>query len=327
VHYQPIDWGRSTASRLNRRLVQTNRYQWASGLALGESTGNVITLTAGVLWYGVTQYNETAQTSASSNADFYYHVAGVYTKSTVSTYNITQYDNGTALQTLSAGRYAVNWVWRYIDGSGLPKLAYVLGTGNYTLTQAVASAPPTPPAILPSVAILCGRIIVQKNAATATQIDSAFTQTFSSSSVPVHNDLSGLQGGIADEYYHLTNAQHTVATQAATTSLNGYLTSTDWNTFNNKQVSLISGTNIKTVNGTTLLGSGNLAVGTVTSVSGTGTVNGLTLTGTVTTSGSLTLGGTLDLSSPPAIGGTTPAAITGTTITATKFVGVSGGTF
>ena len=68
-------------------------------------------------------------------------------------------------------------------------------------------------------------------------------------------------------------------------------------------------------------------VGTVTSVSGTGTVNGLTLTGTVTTSGSLTLGGTLDLSSPPAIGGTTPAAITGTTITATTYVGISGGTF
>ena len=67
--------------------------------------------------------------------------------------------------------------------------------------------------------------------------------------------------------------------------------------------------------------------GTVTSVSGTGTVNGLTLTGTVTSSGSLTLGGTLDLSSPPAIGGTTANAITGTTITATKFVGVSGGTF
>jgi hypothetical protein len=90
---------------------------------------------------------------------------------------------------------------------------------------------------------------------------------------------------------------------AATTSVNGYLTSTDWTTFNNK-------------------GSGS-----VTSVGGTGTVNGLTLTGTVTTSGNLTLGGTLSLASPPAIGGTTPAAITGTTITATKYVGVSGGTF
>jgi len=67
--------------------------------------------------------------------------------------------------------------------------------------------------------------------------------------------------------------------------------------------------------------------GTVTSVSGTGTVSGITLTGTVTSSGSLTLGGTLDLSSPPAIGGTTANTITGTTITATKYVGISGGTF
>ena len=62
--------------------------------------------------------------------------------------------------------------------------------------------------------------------------------------------------------------------------------------------------------------------GTVTSVSGTGTVSGISLSGTVTTSGSLTLGGALDLSAPPVIGGTTPAAITGTTVTATtKFVG------
>jgi hypothetical protein len=84
-----------------------------------------------------------------------------------------------------------------------------------------------------------------------------------------------------------------------------------------------------TINGSpiSLGGSVSVGAGTVTSVSGTGTVNGLTLTGTVTTSGSLTLGGTLDLSSPPAIGGTTPAAITGTTITATTYVGISGGTF
>ena len=94
-----------------------------------------------------------------------------------------------------------------------------------------------------------------------------------------------------------------ISMAAATTSVSGYLTSTDWTTFNNK-------------------GSGS-----VTSVGGTGTVNGLTLTGTVTTSGNLTLGGTLSLASPPAIGGTTPAAITGTTITATQYVGVSGGTF
>ena len=94
-----------------------------------------------------------------------------------------------------------------------------------------------------------------------------------------------------------------ISMPAATASVNGYLTSTDWTTFNNK-----SNTN-----------------GTVTSVSGTGTVSGISLSGTVTTTGSLTLGGTLDLSAPPVIGGTTPNLITGTTITATT--GIFGGTF
>jgi hypothetical protein len=60
--------------------------------------------------------------------------------------------------------------------------------------------------------------------------------------------------------------------------------------------------------------------GTVTSVSGTGTVNGISLSGTVTSSGNLTLGGTLDLSSPPAIGGTSPAAGSFTTLTGTTSV-------
>jgi len=69
---------------------------------------------------------------------------------------------------------------------------------------------------------------------------------------------------------------------------------------------------LESYNGTTWIGGG-----TVTSVGGTGTVNGLTLTGTVTSSGNLTLGGTLDLSSPPAIGGTTPAAGTFTTLSLT----------
>ena len=52
------------------------------------------------------------------------------------------------------------------------------------------------------------------------------------------------------------------------TSTNGYLSSTDWNTFNNKQATLVSGTNIKTVNSTSLLGSGDVAV-QPTLVSGT----------------------------------------------------------
>jgi len=72
--------------------------------------------------------------------------------------------------------------------------------------------------------------------------------------------------------------------------------------------------------------------GTVTSVSGTGTVNGISLSGTVTSTGSLTLSGTLDLSTPPAIGGTTAAAVSATSLTfkdpreAIYDLGTTGGT-
>ena len=81
----------------------------------------------------------------------------------------------------------------------------------------------------------------------------------------------------------------------ATTSVSGYLSSTDWTTFNNKTSN----------------------TGTVTSVSGAGTVSGLTLTGTVTGSGSLTLGGTIATLNQNTTGsaGSVPASgLTGSTL-------------
>jgi hypothetical protein len=51
-----------------------------------------------------------------------------------------------------------------------------------------------------------------------------------------------------------------LAMPAATTSVNGYLTSTDWTTFNGKQALLVSGTNIKTINTNSILGSGDLTI-------------------------------------------------------------------
>jgi hypothetical protein len=124
-----------------------------------------------------------------------------------------------------------------------------------------------------------------------------------------------------------------ISMPAATTSVDGYLTSTDWNTFNNKQpagtyVNSVSGTagritstggvtpvidlasgiatpgttgsatdipvvTIDTYGRVTSITTAANPQGTVTSVGGTGTVNGITLTGTVTSSGNLTLGGTL----------------------------------
>jgi hypothetical protein len=70
----------------------------------------------------------------------------------------------------------------------------------------------------------------------------------------------------------------------------GALSTTDWTTFNNKQATLVSGTNLKTVSGTSLLGSGDLGVITG-AYGGTGVNNGastITVGGDVTHAGAFT---------------------------------------
>jgi hypothetical protein len=53
----------------------------------------------------------------------------------------------------------------------------------------------------------------------------------------------------------------TLNVPTASAANRGAVSSTDWSTFNAKQDALVSGTNIKTVNGTTILGSGDLNTG------------------------------------------------------------------
>lgn len=57
----------------------------------------------------------------------------------------------------------------------------------------------------------------------------------------------------------------TLNVPTASASNRGALSAADWSTFNGKQEALVSGTNIKTINGSSILGSGDLTVsGTVT---------------------------------------------------------------
>jgi hypothetical protein len=73
----------------------------------------------------------------------------------------------------------------------------------------------------------------------------------------------------------------------------------------------VSGTDIKTVNCASLLGPGNVPVGSVTSVATSGSINGLTLTGgPITTTGTVTLGGGVNVSTITT--GTLPVARGGT---------------
>jgi len=222
IHWAVVNWGLSTATRLNDRLINIQRYVRSSGLTLGETStpvANTITSTSGLLWYGIKAFGQTAQTSASNNVDFYYHSGGNWTHTTQSTYNNSQYDDGTNLQSLNPSKFTVNWIYLFVNGDGLPKLAFHLGSDQYSTVAAAAGASePAQPPILLQMAILLGRIIVGTGASTASQIDSAFTSVFSGTAITDHNNLAGLQGGSVGQYYHLTSAQATVVSNTSGTN-------------------------------------------------------------------------------------------------------------
>jgi len=204
-------------------------------------------------------------------------------------------------------------IWNQFSGAG----TYTAGTGltlagsQFSITNTgVSAATYGSASSVPTIAVNAqGQITSASN--TSIAIDA---NQITSGTLPVANGGTGattLTGYVKGSGTSALTAASTIPT----TDLSG--------TISNAQLA----NSAITINGTSTSLGGSINVGTVTSVSGAGTVNGLTLTGTVTASGNLTLGGTLDLSSPPAIGGTAPNAITGTTITATNYVGISGGTF
>jgi hypothetical protein len=74
---------------------------------------------------------------------------------------------------------------------------------------------------------------------------------------PTNNDIIQRKSGA---WINRSITQLTADLPNAATAATGVLTSTDWNTFNGKQAALVSGTNIKTINNTTVLGSGNINI-------------------------------------------------------------------
>lgn len=206
-----LNWDRlgiGLSNKMHQRFVFTRRFERESGLALSESTGRVVTIGSGVVWYGAVRNTLQTVVSNVDGCHLHYHVGGVYTFTDVTQYNNTQYDNGTNLVGLSPNRYTVNWIYRNVEDG--KHMEILLGDAQYNSVAAAIEAQPRPdlPDVIKSNCILIGRIIVQRNATTAANIASAFDVTFVSVPVNNHNDLSEIQGGSASQYYHLTATQH-----------------------------------------------------------------------------------------------------------------------
>ena len=200
--------------RAMREIMPLARDEETGGLILSESgdTNRYVAVTSGAMWSGLSRFVVAAlNTSGLDRFSTYQHVAGVFTvTASVQVWPNTQYDNGTALVTMTANKYAS--LWYYLTDTG--ELLMVYGTAEYnTSTQAQDEGPPaTLPLRVQYTARLVGRIVFQKSATTAALVQSAFEASFAASLASTHGNLAGLQGGTTGEYYHLTSADHTALT-------------------------------------------------------------------------------------------------------------------
>ncbi|MCK9428656.1 MAG: hypothetical protein M0R17_01425, partial [Candidatus Omnitrophica bacterium] len=81
-----------------------------------------------------------------------------------------------------------------------------------------------------------------------------------------HDTMSG-KSGIGPEYYHLNLSQYASASQYSNENLDGLLSHTDWNIFNNKQTAFSSGSLTESIsNILTITGGTNSVIGSGTSV-------------------------------------------------------------
>lgn len=190
LHTQNWDaLGVALANKLHQSIVKTQRYRRESGLILSEYGTHNLNLSIGRIWTGAVPITLDAIATATDNLFFFRHIAGVWTPNIQTTYNFTHYDNGTDLIELTANRYAVNWVFRGVESQ--KHLYIVAGTGDYTESQAITATLPAIPIAISSHAVLVAKLIVQKNAATALSIQSAFDTQFGLSAIQSHGDLTG----------------------------------------------------------------------------------------------------------------------------------------
>jgi hypothetical protein len=231
--------GAGLANKLNDRFIMTDRFGYESGLALSLSASTGIVMTsAGVAWNGPNRQSLTAVDSSGSTFFKNYHSGGTWTYTTTGeTINNTYYDNGTNIVSATASKYLTNW---YFRGQEINSHLYeVYSTSEYdSVALAQLATEPSLPELITSHAILLGRIIVEVGATTGLT-ESAFGTVFQSTQVTSHNDLFGLQGGSAGQYYHLNSNQYN----------NLALTNID-NIFGTGQ-SFISGLTANTISATT----------------------------------------------------------------------------
>jgi hypothetical protein len=194
------------------RVRALRRVERASGAVISCPADRNIALTAALLFSNYSKITTLAFDSSGADRwiTWYRDGIGRFNK-ILSEYSVnnTQYDDGSGtLAALTGNYYANRWFYLVPTDTG-SQVHMLMGQSQYNKqADAEAASPPTViPTLISELAILVGRVVVKEGIATLIIVQSAFTTEFSTATPSVHNELSGLQGGTADQYYHATSAE------------------------------------------------------------------------------------------------------------------------
>jgi hypothetical protein len=207
-------------SKLHRRglLIEYNRL--AQGCSISDAGSRNFNMTSGYIYEGINLYTPEAFSSLTDKFSYIYNNGSWVCVENQTTIDNTQYNNyGVGLATLGPNKFGCHWVYIHPDDG---HVYVVYGTGNYSKADALNAGPPANlPPVISEFACLIGCIIIKKNNTSFSYIQMVTDKVFTGTGATNHNNLSNLQGGEVDEYYHMTSAQHTEATQNASTSQKG----------------------------------------------------------------------------------------------------------
>ncbi len=174
---------------------EVHDFERASGEILGETGTRNITVSAGVDYCAHNRFTTAAFDSSGTDRFEYWYYNGsawveVLSQSQIDNANYNNIASG--LAALTSNRYGVFWVFRGYDGT----VDIIYGQGNYTLSEAEAAiVPATLPDLIQNFHFLIGKIIIQEDASSFTEIASAFDTQFNFTPVTDHTDLSTLVWG------------------------------------------------------------------------------------------------------------------------------------
>jgi hypothetical protein len=198
-----------------------HRFEYASGAQVADEGSLQFSITEGLFYVLNNQQTlPTLDTSVSGTFEYIYSDGvGGWTRVASSTaIDNANYDDGSGtLAAVGNNKWSNHFIYGVLNTPGHYNVVY--GTEEYaSLSEAQsAGAPSSLPSDLDnlSTAVLIAKVIVQEGITPFSDIQSPFEESLISGSASSHNGLAGLQGGQANEYYHLTQTQRDTLTDGS----------------------------------------------------------------------------------------------------------------